>query len=411
VVKTCRRCGFVGEDNFFIKKENLCKKCRGLQEKQRIENNHIKNKEKLKVCSKCNFVGESDSFVKGRNVCKKCRLLYENKKIEKISLERAGKIETCVKCGITCDYECFVQGRNYCKDCANKLKKELVNKDPNHKEKNKLGMRKWRKNNPERSRQNNINWRKNNIEKTRAACARWRKNNPEKAKEKDRISKLNNPERAKKDRRLYYERNKLTPKYKIRRNMRNAITYMLKSNGGSKNKESSFKNLYYTINDLLINIKNKFESWMNWENQGIYDPQSWIDSDDKTKKWQLDHSIPESWLPYSSMKDHNFKIIWHLFNLRPLSAKQNIKDGNRRNIEECNKLKDLIEKDMKDNYNHINPFYGTYEKEGELYDVIKTNFAEENNNIFNIVIYKKKNSQETLIMKYNEFIEIYKIEQ
>ncbi len=69
---------------------------------------------------------------------------------------------------------------------------------------------------------------------------------------------------------------------------------------------------------------------MNWENQGIYNINTWDDNDSSTWTWQLDHIIPQSKLPYTSMEDENFQKCWALENLRPYSAKQNIKDGNRR---------------------------------------------------------------------------------
>ena len=46
--------------------------------------------------------------------------------------------------------------------------------------------------------------------------------------------------------------------------------------------------------------------------------------------WHIDHIIPQSLLPYSSMEDDNFKKCWALSNLRPLSAKQNLLDGANR---------------------------------------------------------------------------------
>ena len=66
---------------------------------------------------------------------------------------------------------------------------------------------------------------------------------------------------------------------------------------------------------------------MNWSNHGIYDPKIWNDLDTSTWRWQIDHIIPHSEFPYSSMQDENFKKCWSLNNLRPYSAKQNILDG------------------------------------------------------------------------------------
>lgn len=46
--------------------------------------------------------------------------------------------------------------------------------------------------------------------------------------------------------------------------------------------------------------------------------------------WQLGDIIPQSIFPYITMDCEEFRKCWDLSNLRPLSAKQNILDGNRR---------------------------------------------------------------------------------
>ena len=84
------------------------------------------------------------------------------------------------------------------------------------------------------------------------------------------------------------------------------------------------------MNDLKNHIENQFELWMNWENHGIYNKNMWNDNDPQTWTWQIDHIIPHSTFKYTSMEDQTFKDCWDRSNLRPLSAKQNIKDGNRR---------------------------------------------------------------------------------
>lgn len=90
------------------------------------------------------------------------------------------------------------------------------------------------------------------------------------------------------------------------------------------------KYIPYSIEDLKIHIEKQFESWMTWDNHGRYDRESWNDNDSNTWTWQFDHIIPQSLLPYTNMEDENFQKCWALENLRPLSAKQNLIDGNRR---------------------------------------------------------------------------------
>jgi hypothetical protein len=118
--------------------------------------------------------------------------------------------------------------------------------------------------------------------------------------------------------------------YKFRNLISNAIYQALKINKSTKNNISCFKYLNYSVQDLKFHLESKFEPWMNWENHGSYNYQSWDDNNPLTWTWNIDHIIPQSLLPFSSMNDENFKKCWSLNNLRPLSSKKNILDGNRR---------------------------------------------------------------------------------
>ena len=106
---------------------------------------------------------------------------------------------------------------------------------------------------------------------------------------------------------------------------------MLKDRKSSKNGESCLNYLKYSVEDLKKHIEGQFQPWMTWENQGNYNFTTWNDNDSSTWTWQIDHIIPQSKLPYTSMNDENFQKCWALENLRPLSSKQNVIDGNRRN--------------------------------------------------------------------------------
>jgi hypothetical protein len=66
---------------------------------------------------------------------------------------------------------------------------------------------------------------------------------------------------------------------------------------------------------------------MSW---GKYNYKNWNDNDPTTWTWQLDHIVPQASLPYTSMKEENFRKCWELTNLRPYSAKQNLLDGSNR---------------------------------------------------------------------------------
>lgn len=117
------------------------------------------------------------------------------------------------------------------------------------------------------------------------------------------------------------------PVYKLRMNVSSQIADALHKIGSSKQGESIMQYLPYTIEELKDHLENQFEPWMTWENHGRYNPKTWDDNDTSTWKWNMDHIMPQSDLPYTSMADENFKKCWALSNLRPYGAKPNVLEG------------------------------------------------------------------------------------
>ena len=152
------------------------------------------------------------------------------------------------------------------------------------------------------------------------------------------ISSLQCKSCIKKLRREYYllntekikERLKNDPVFKIRKTISRMVNVALKKKNVTKSGKSITEYLTNSLQDIKIHIESLFEPWMNWQNQGTYVPENWDDNDQSTFKWNLDHIIPQSDLPYTSMEDENFKKCWSLDNLRPLNAKQNVLDGIKR---------------------------------------------------------------------------------
>jgi hypothetical protein len=130
--------------------------------------------------------------------------------------------------------------------------------------------------------------------------------------------------------RRYKDRIKI-PRNKIRRSISFAIYRAMISQGVSKNGDSCLPYLDYTIDQLVTHIESQFEAWMNWGNYGRYNK-----GDQPNTKWNIDHVIPQSDLPYDSMEHPNFKRCWALSNLRPLCAKQNVLDGTRKTRHQIN---------------------------------------------------------------------------
>lgn len=125
-------------------------------------------------------------------------------------------------------------------------------------------------------------------------------------------------------------RKKSDPSFRLRVNCSSLVRTYLLRNGSRKDGKSILKYLPYTMSDLKNHIESLFESWMTWDNYGMYGYKTWVDNDQSTWKWNIDHIIPQSALPYTSMIDDNFQKIWSLNNLRPYSAKQNVIDRDRK---------------------------------------------------------------------------------
>lgn len=175
-------------------------------------------------------------------------------------------------------------------------------------------------------------WYQDNLDKKKRYDKEYCKNNKLKKKEYDIFYRLSNKEKINNNRIYNYHINRRVndPSYKLRRRISCSIWYYLNLNGSSKCNESCIKFLPYSMQELKEYLEKKFEPWMNWSNYGSYRISLWIDDDPTTWKWNIDHIIPQSKLPYISMEDDNFKKCWALENLRPYSAKQNIIDSNKR---------------------------------------------------------------------------------
>lgn len=69
-----------------------------------------------------------------------------------------------------------------------------------------------------------------------------------------------------------------------------------------------------SFEQLKQHIQSQFIGNMNWNNYG--------------KAWHIDHIVPSSYYDHSDPRQ--VQQAWHWTNLRPLWAKKNIRDGNRR---------------------------------------------------------------------------------
>lgn len=170
-------------------------------------------------------------------------------------------------------------------------------------------------------------YREAHKEENKIYSSKYRKENEKELSSKKSVYRAENKEKIAFSK-LEYEKDRMItdPSFKLRKRVSLLVRVAL---NGNKSHFSILDFLEYTIDELKIYLESKFEPWMTWDNWGKYDPKTWNDNDPATWKWQIDHIVPRVKLPYTSMKDENFRKCWALSNLRPLSAKTNIEMGSK----------------------------------------------------------------------------------
>lgn len=194
---------------------------------------------------------------------------------------------------------------NYCIPCINN--KEHKYRTEN-KEKELIRKRIYNSNNKDKISKQKSEYYQLNKDRISAVQSKYEKANHKKRKEYRKVWQKN--------------RRDTDPAYRLRYNVGRAVRTALTKAGYSKSNASFFDYVDYTADELKFYIESLFESWMNWDNYGNY-------KNDKIKRWNIDHIIPQSKLPYNSMEHENFKKCWALHNLRPIESIENIKKGNQ----------------------------------------------------------------------------------
>lgn len=278
--------------------DNKCKECinqkrRDDREKKREllkpKDKYTEDGFKLKICNgecglekpetKDYFYLQSNS--KFRSDCKvcaiKCMMSYNAKNSKKISEQR----------------------KNYYKE----HKEDRLEYNRNHKDEKEIYNKKYKEDHKIETSEYNKKYKKEHIKEIQIYARKYEK-----------------------DRKL------IDPAFKLRRLISSQIATFLgeqKSINGKAGR-SCWEYFPYTPEELIKHIESLFEPWMNWQNHGKYNRKTWNEKDQNTWTWQLDHIIPQSELPYKTMKSFNFKKSWDLSNLRPLRSDININDGSKR---------------------------------------------------------------------------------
>ena len=242
------------------------------------------------------------------------------------------EIKTCINCNG--DFKVVIEYWNtprsrVCRSCKRLALRAASKK---HRENNKVKLAKkiriWRLNNKEKVILNKQQYRRRNPDKIKTERQKHysQECNKKKKKAQDRSYYLANKESIRKRQYAWTKRNAVAW---LRNKVSHLIREHLKRFNANKGGKSAFKYLDYTPQELVLHMERQFEPWMNWSNNGLYIKSEWVDDNPVTWKWQIDHIIPQSKLPYDSMEHPNFKLCWALSNLRPLSAKENVLKGNR----------------------------------------------------------------------------------
>jgi len=227
-----------------------------------------------------------------------------------------------------------VKTTNQCKLCTAEYKRI-------YREENKEAISEWQKEYNLKNKDDLIEkkkiYYKNNSSAIKDKSSSYRKSNPDRIKE----YRENNKKRERDQNKRYKKKNRKDinkhnndrynnePDFKLRKNLSSTIRRGLIRSQSSKGNESCTKYLPYTFKELKEHLESQFESWMNWDNWGVYNLNTWYDRSSSTWTWQIDHIIPHCSFKYDSMVHPDFKKCWALSNLRPYSSKLNIKEGAR----------------------------------------------------------------------------------
>lgn len=187
------------------------------------------------------------------------------------------------------------------------------------------------------------------VEKNRDRVKEWAKANPEKVNAQRKLYRLRHQDRLNSEARLksnpeakkaYYEKNKdkylqkaakwadnnkqkvkeIRTRHKKKKmqdpwyRLNNSISCQIRNSINDKGGRSWQDAVGFTLEELKKHLELQFVDGMSWDNYG---------------EWHVDHITPVSSFTCSSIEDKEFKSCWHISNLRPLWAVENIKKRNK----------------------------------------------------------------------------------
>jgi hypothetical protein len=218
----------------------------------------------MRVCETCNIEKDETDFYGGRKHCKKCNRAKYNEKVKNNHYQSIG-LKVCNLCNLEKETTEFRVHKSYCKKCENK--KTYDSRKDTQYLKNKEYLKIYHKENKDK-----INERLRSYKKNR--------------KETDVI-------------------------YKCSIILSQIVNNSLRLSGYEK--ESASKDIIGLSKfDFRSYIESKFESWMSWENYGLYNGEL-------NYGWDIDHIIPLS----SAKSEGEVIKLNHYTNLQPLCSYTN----------------------------------------------------------------------------------------
>lgn len=142
---------------------------------------------------------------------------------------------------------------------------------------------------------------------------KWKKENSEITKEYNKRYLSNNRERLNKYKNNWFnEKMKSDSNFKLRKKIKTTINDAFRSKSCKRNTKI-IEILGCSIDEFKLYLESKFESWMTWDNHGLYE------KDKFNVGWDIDHIIPIS---KASNEDDILKLS-HYSNFQPLCSKIN----------------------------------------------------------------------------------------
>ena len=153
------------------------------------------------------------------------------------------------------------------------------------------------------------NYRETNKIKIKEYQKKYRENNKEKSKLAQKVWRDKNKERVKEiHKKSLKKRRLLNNEFRIKTNIRSLVYKAFRRKGYSKTSKTK-EIIGCDYAELKTHLEKLWESWMTWENYGLYNGEA-------NYGWDVDHIIPIS----SAITEEDILKINHYTNLKPLCS-------------------------------------------------------------------------------------------